>query len=50
MKPAMAAMEAVCIDRFERFGAAGQASKIKALPLAAMAEAYAAGSLDPKVQ
>ncbi|GAB3453615.1 class II fructose-bisphosphate aldolase [Insolitispirillum peregrinum] len=50
LKPAMAAMEKVCIDRFERFGAAGKASKIKALPLDAMAAAYASGSLDPKVQ
>jgi fructose-bisphosphate aldolase class II len=50
MKPAMAAMEAVCVDRFERFGAAGKASKIKALSLASMAVAYAAGSLDPKIQ
>jgi fructose-bisphosphate aldolase class II len=49
LKPAMAAMEAVCIDRFERFNCAGQASKIKVIPLADMAARYADGSLDPKV-
>ncbi len=49
LKPAMAAMEKVCIDRFERFGSAGNASKIKAIPLADMALRYADGSLDPTV-
>jgi fructose-bisphosphate aldolase class II len=49
LKPAMAAMEAVCIDRFERFNCAGQASKIKAIPLHDMAARYANGSLDPTV-
>jgi fructose-bisphosphate aldolase class II len=50
LKPSMAAMEKVCIDRFERFGAAGKASKIKAVPLAEMAKRYASGALDPKVR
>jgi len=49
LKPAMAAMETVCIDRFERFNCAGQASKIKAIPLHDMAARYANGSLDPTV-
>lgn len=49
LKPAIAAMEEVCIDRFERFNCAGQASKIKAIPLADMAARYADGSLDPTV-
>jgi len=49
LKPAMAAMETVCIDRFERFNCAGQASKIKAIPLHNMAARYANGSLDPTV-
>ena len=49
LKPAMAGMEAVCLDRFERFGAAGQASKITAIPLEDMAKRYASGSLDPKI-
>lgn len=50
LKPAMAAMEAVCVDRFERFNCAGQASKIKAIPLHDMAASYADGSLDPLVK
>ncbi len=50
LKPAMAAMEAVCTDRFERFGCAGNASKIKVIPLAEMAVRYGEGSLDPKIQ
>ncbi|MBT5267516.1 MAG: fructose-bisphosphate aldolase class II [Rhodospirillaceae bacterium] len=49
LKPAMAAMEAVCKDRFERFRTAGQASKIKSIPLPDMSKRYANGSLDPKV-
>ena len=49
LKPAIAAMEAICVDRFERFNCAGQASKIKAIPLADMAARYASGSLDPTV-
>ncbi|MBE1236614.1 fructose-bisphosphate aldolase class II [Phaeovibrio sulfidiphilus] len=50
LKPAMASMEALCIDRYERFGAAGMASKIKPIPLADMAKRYADGSLDPQVK
>ncbi|NKD86834.1 fructose-bisphosphate aldolase class II [Haematospirillum sp. 15-248] len=46
MKPAMDAMEKVCVNRFERFGAAGHASRIKVIPLADMAKRYAeAGAL-----
>jgi fructose-bisphosphate aldolase class II len=46
-KPAIAAMTALCAQRFEEFGTAGQASKIKPLPLKAMAARYAKGDLDP---
>jgi fructose-bisphosphate aldolase class II len=48
LKPAMDAMTKLCRQRFEDFGTAGQASKIKPLPLAAMAKLYASGALDPK--
>ncbi len=48
-KPAMAAMTEVCIDRIERFGTAGNAAKIKVIPLSEMAERYLSGDLDPKV-
>lgn len=47
MKPARDAMEAVCIDRFERFGAAGQADKIKPLSLKQMSARYESGALEP---
>ncbi|MDP2079418.1 MAG: class II fructose-bisphosphate aldolase [Pseudotabrizicola sp.] len=48
LKPAMDAMAAVCRARFEAFGTAGQASKIKPMPMSEMARRYAAGTLDPK--
>jgi len=48
-KPAMAAMEKICALRYEQFGAAGQASKIKVIPLSEMAKRYKSGALDPKV-
>jgi fructose-bisphosphate aldolase class II len=47
LKPAMDAMRDLCRDRFERFGAAGNASRIKPVPLAEMAKRYRAGALDP---
>ncbi|MGB0671716.1 MAG: class II fructose-bisphosphate aldolase [Rhodospirillales bacterium] len=50
LKPAMAAMEKVCLDRYEQFGTAGNASKIKPVPLAEMAKRYKAGTLDPQVK
>lgn len=49
LKPAMAAMQKVCEERYQQFGAAGKASKIKPLPLAEMAKRYQAGALDPRV-
>ena len=48
-KPAMEAMTEVCVDRYERFHTAGQAGKIKAIPLSDMAKRYKDGSLDPKI-
>ena len=39
-KPAYAAMQKLCEDRFEQFGSAGQAPKIKPVPLAAMVQFY----------
>jgi len=45
--PAMKEMEDLCRDRFERFGTAGQAGKIKPISLDEMAKRYADGSLDP---
>ncbi|MFZ5668889.1 MAG: class II fructose-bisphosphate aldolase [Pseudomonadota bacterium] len=49
LKPAKEAMRKVCQARFEQFGAAGWAGKIKPLSTAAMAKRYAAGELDPRI-
>ncbi len=46
--PAMEEMEKLVKDRFERFGTAGNASKIKVIDMDEMAKRYADGSLDPK--
>jgi len=48
LKAGTAAMTQVCQDRFEQFWAAGNASKIKPLPLEVMARRYASGELAPK--
>jgi fructose-bisphosphate aldolase class II len=44
MKPAIGALQALCRDRFEAFGTAGNAPRIRPLSLAAMAKRYAAGA------
>lgn len=44
------AMKEICIARFEAFGAAGQASKIKPISLETMYQRYETGELDPRVQ
>jgi fructose-bisphosphate aldolase, class II len=49
LKPALEAMRAVCKQRYEEFGAAGQASKIRPVPLTEMAKRYASGKLDPHI-
>ncbi|GIX21815.1 MAG: fructose-1,6-bisphosphate aldolase [Gammaproteobacteria bacterium] len=49
LKEATRAMKAICKARFEAFGTAGQASRIKPLDLEAMTARYAAGELDPRV-
>jgi len=43
------AMKEICKARYEAFGTAGHASKIKVLSLEAMTKRYASGELDPKV-
>ncbi len=49
LTPARDAMMKVCKQRYEEFGAAGMASKIKrVLSLTEMAKRYASGELDPK--
>ncbi|WKE65132.1 fructose-bisphosphate aldolase class II [Gallaecimonas kandeliae] len=49
LKASTDAMRDICIARYEAFGSAGQAHKIKALSLDAMAELYAKGELAAKV-
>jgi fructose-bisphosphate aldolase, class II len=49
LKEAMQAAKAICKARYQAFGCAGQASKIRPLPLDKMAERYAKGELDPVV-
>jgi fructose-bisphosphate aldolase class II len=49
LKPAMAALTLLCARRFEEFNTAGQASKLRPIPLASMAKRYAGGELDPAV-
>lgn len=50
LKPAMEAMQKLCEERFQQFATAGNAAKIKVIPLAKMAERYRSGELDPKVR
>src|SRR6201996_8242360 len=49
LKPAMDAMRDLCRERFEQFGTAGNASRIKVVPLSEMAKRYRSGSLDPRI-
>jgi fructose-bisphosphate aldolase, class II len=50
LKETMKAMTEVCIARYEAFGTAGNADKIKPVNLERMFERYAAGELEPKVK
>lgn len=50
LRPAEDAAYAVCRARYEAFGAAGNASKIKIIPLDVMAQRYANGELDQQVK
>ncbi len=45
LKPAREAAKRVCVQRYQQFGAAGNAGKIKPVPLSAMAQRYGAGKL-----
>ena len=49
LKPAMDAMRDLCRARLEAFGTAGNASKIKVIPMDDMAKRYASGALNPAV-
>ena len=45
LKESLTAMRDICIARYESFGTAGNASKLRPLSLAAVQEAYVSGSL-----
>jgi fructose-bisphosphate aldolase class II len=46
---AINAMRSICVARYQEFGTAGQASKIKPLSLEQMASRYAKGELEPEI-
>jgi fructose-bisphosphate aldolase, class II len=50
LKPAREAAKKICLARFEAFGSAGQASKIKPFTLDQMAERYKKGELNQIVK
>ena len=50
LKPAREAAKAICVQRYQQFGTAGNASKIKVVPLTEVATQYAAGKLAQVVQ
>ena len=50
MKPSIKYMKQVCTERYEAFGTAGNASKIKQQPMDVYAVKYAKGELDAKVK
>ena len=49
LKPARAAAKAICKERYQQFGCAGQASKIKPVTLTSIAGQYASGALKQTV-
>jgi fructose-bisphosphate aldolase class II len=49
LKPARAAAKAICKQRYQQFGCAGQGSKIQPLPLATIAHKYTTGELSQHV-
>ena len=49
LKPGVDATVKLCVERFERFGCAGQAPLIRPISLGAMSDRYTAGLLRPKV-
>ena len=50
LKETVSAMRDICVDRYDAFGTAGKASKIKVLSLDAMSTRYSKGELAAKVK
>ena len=49
LKETIVEMKKICIERYEAFGTAGWADKIKVIPLDEMYLRYAGGKLDQKI-
>jgi fructose-bisphosphate aldolase class II len=49
LKPATDALKKLCKERYEEFGTAGHASKIKPITLADMSKRYRIGALEPQI-
>jgi fructose-bisphosphate aldolase class II len=50
LKETIKSMKAICKERYEAFGTAGHASKIKVISLEQMVERYESGELAPRIQ
>jgi len=50
LKETIKSMKAICKERYEAFGTAGNASKIKVIGLEQMVERYESGELAPRIQ
>ncbi len=50
LKESITAMRQICVNRYEEFGTAGQADKIKIISLENMHRRYQSGELAPRVQ
>jgi fructose-bisphosphate aldolase class II len=50
MKPAMLAAKSICVDRYEAFGCASMASKIRPVPLETVARRYLSGEMNPIIR
>jgi fructose-bisphosphate aldolase class II len=50
LKESITAMRDICMARYEAFGTAGYADKIKPISLEKMFQRYESGDLDPRVK
>ena len=50
LKETVSAMRDICIARYEAFGTAGNADKIKPISLETMYQRYEAGEMDPRIK
>lgn len=49
LQPSIDALKKLCRQRYEEFGTAGQAPKIRPIPLVEMSKRYRTGALEPRV-